>query len=150
MPSADLLVIQDSINVSDNAFLRSSLNCFQKIFFSTPFGTDRSLLVELSQVPDIIAEGPSRQSGKVHRKGETYSHIISCTFRARAFSRSCQFALFSTFPRLCYVSIESLTRNPTGSDAHVGQSFGFAFILFPVYTTTLSVPFEVLHHCKVS
>lgn len=49
------LVVHDSVNVDDDALVRSGLDGFYKLFLGSPICPDRAFLVKLSQVPDIIA-----------------------------------------------------------------------------------------------
>lgn len=49
------LVVHDSVNVDDDALVGSGLDSFYKFFLGSPVCPDRTFLVKLSQVPDVVA-----------------------------------------------------------------------------------------------
>lgn len=51
----DSLVVHDSVNVCNDTVIRCGIDSLFEILLGTPFGTPGSLLLELSQIPDIIA-----------------------------------------------------------------------------------------------
>jgi hypothetical protein len=48
-------VVQDSIDVGDDTIIRGGINSFLEVLLGTPFGTPGSLLLKLSQIPEIVA-----------------------------------------------------------------------------------------------
>jgi len=48
-------VVQDGIDVGNDTVIRGCIDSFLEILLSTPFSTLVSLLVKLSQIPDVVA-----------------------------------------------------------------------------------------------
>jgi hypothetical protein len=51
----DLLVVQDGIDVGDDTVIRGGIDSLLEVLLGTPFGTPGSLLLKLSQIPEIVA-----------------------------------------------------------------------------------------------
>ena len=68
-------MIENRIDISDDPLIGCHLDSPQEVFFCSPLGSLGSFLIELAEVPDIIA---AELSGSYEHE-QKFPHIVACT-----------------------------------------------------------------------
>lgn len=77
MADNDSLVVHYSVDIRDDTLISCCFDCAQKLLFRSPVGPDRSFLVKLSQIPNVVTS-ISRRSAYVRCD----SHVVSSSVAA--------------------------------------------------------------------
>lgn len=114
-------MIQDCIEIQRHLLIFGNFGQVQQILLTTPFGSNCSLLIELTQIPQVYYQHYSQSKGCT-------INPVSIIFGTGAFAGG---------------------RDPESSNSNTFQGGNVASETSVVFTVSSNIPFERLEHCPI-
>lgn len=149
-------MVKDGVDIRQDTVLSRNLDGADELLLGTPVGSSSTLLLKLSQVPEIVCLRGSRLMGFSAPTGmgqghENETNVVASTVDRRSLGGRRQ-PSYRRRAEDCQIDtgweMPKGVAGRTSGDSHLAQPLALLLKLLPVNSSSLSVPLEVLERAK--